>query len=420
MARFCYSLLFYLLLPAILLRLLYRAIKAPAYRARWTERFGFFSSTSSNQGGIWLHAVSVGETIAAAPLVKRLQAAYPELPITVTTMTPTGSERVQALFGDSVFHVYAPYDMPDAVGRFLKRTQPSLAIVMETEVWPNTVAACANRDIPVVLANARLSEKSFRGYQKFHGLVSPAFGAMHIVAQTAVEAERFAALGAGKCTVSGSIKFDISVEHSLAGAAAVLSDSWKVDGRPILVAASTHEGEEALILSAMAKAGLIGGEGAKCRLIIVPRHPERFPVVAKLLDGFTISYERRSETQAFTKDILLADTMGELMLLLGVADFAFVGGSLIERGGHNMLEPAAWGLPIMTGESDFNFAEISRLLQEAGALVKVAGEEAFADQLALWIESPDAKNQAGAAARRVVDENKGALEKLLNVIDQQL
>jgi 3-deoxy-D-manno-octulosonic-acid transferase len=358
----------------------------------------------------------VGETIAAAPLVKRLQQRYPDLPITVTTMTPTGSERVQALFGDGVFHVYAPYDMPDAVARFLRRVQPALAIVMETEVWPNTVAACEKRAIPVVLANARLSEKSFNGYSKFKGLVSPAFAYMNIVAQTAIEAERFQGLGAQHCSVSGSIKFDISLNDTLQQKALALCAEWKVDGRKILVAASTHEGEEALILQACKT---ICAEEPS-RLIIVPRHPERFAPVAELISKAGLNFQKRSSGEAFTADVLLADTMGELLLLLGVADIAFVGGSLIERGGHNMLEPAAWGLPIITGQSDFNFAEISQLLQSGGALFKVSDAETLAELWLRLIANADQRASAGAAAEKVMSENRGALDKLLKVIDQQL
>ena len=416
MPRSLYTTVFYLITPLILLRLWLRARKAPAYGVRIAERFGFFKSRPA-PGGIWLHSVSVGETIAAAPLVKQLQQRYPELAIIVTTMTPTGSERVKALFADAVFHVYAPYDLPDALGRFLNNIQPSMMIIMETELWPNTVRACQQRNIPVVLANARLSAKSARGYQRFAPLTRPMLqGLSCVAAQHQQDGERFLSLGlpADQLQVTGSIKFDISVNEALREQAAELKARFSQQGqRPIMVAASTHAGEDEMLLAAFQAARQTCPQ---LLLILVPRHPERFNAVAQLCEGF--NYRRRADgcEPAADTQVYIADTMGEMMLLLGCADIAFVGGSLIERGGHNMLEPAAWGLPIITGDSDFNFLAISALLQQCGGLVKVAGQAELNQQLQQWLDDPNARTAAGQAALAVVEQNRGALDRLLAVI----
>ena len=416
MPRSLYSLLFYLITPLIVLRLWLRARKAPAYGDRIAERFGFFKQQPAS-GGIWLHSVSVGETIAAAPLVKQLQQRYPDLAITVTTMTPTGSERVKVLFGESVFHVYAPYDLPGALGRFLNKIQPSMMIIMETELWPNTVHSCQQRGIPVVLANGRLSAKSARGYQRFAPLTQPMLqGLSCVAAQHQQDADRFLALGlpADQVQVTGSIKFDISVDEALRQQAGALKNRWGQQGkRPIIVAASTHAGEDEMLLSAFQA---MNQAYPQLLLILVPRHPERFNTVAQLCEGF--NYRRRSDglEPDDNTQIYLADTMGEMMLLLGCADIAFVGGSLIDRGGHNMLEPAAWGLPIITGQSDFNFLAISELLQQRGALAKVTDQAELNQQLQQWLDNPEQQAAAGQAALTVIEQNRGALERLLAVI----
>ena len=416
MARRLYSLLFYLITPLIMLRLWLRARKAPAYGQRIAERFGFFEQRPA-AGGIWLHSVSVGETIAAAPLVKQLQQRYPDLAITVTTMTPTGSERVDALFGDRVFHVYAPYDLPDALARFLNKIQPSMMIIMETELWPNTVYACQQRGIPVVLANARLSAKSARGYQRFAPLTQPMLqGLSCVAAQHQQDAERFLALGvpADNVQVTGSIKFDIGVDDRLRQQACELKNRWGQQAkRPIIVAASTHAGEEEMLLTAFRA---VSQRCPQLLLILVPRHPERFNTVTQLCEG--LNYRRRSEglEPEDNTQVYIADTMGEMMLLLGCADIAVVGGSLIDRGGHNMLEPAAWGLPIITGLSDFNFLAISELLQQRGGLVKVADQTQLNQQLQQWLDYPDQQAAAGQAALAVIEQNRGALDRLLAVI----
>jgi 3-deoxy-D-manno-octulosonic-acid transferase len=423
MARFLYTVLYYSLLPLILLRLCYRAWRAPAYASRIAERFGFFpeikgAASTLAARPIWIHAVSVGETLAAVPLVQALRSRYPQISIVITTMTPTGSERVRAIFGDTVTHVYAPYDMPDSIARFLRRMNPVIAIVMETELWPNTIAALHRRGIATIVANARLSEKSARGYGRISALTRPMLNMINcIAAQTQVDAARFVALGAPQrnVRVTGSIKFDITLDDVLEQRALDVRAQWGGNARRVVIGGSTHEGEEAALLDAY-KALKI--DYTDLLLVLVPRHPERFERVAQLIATAGLNAARRSRDESVSNvtDVVLADTMGEMLPLLGASDIAFIGGSLIERGGHNMLEPAAWGLPVVTGESDFNFVEVSRLLQQSGGLVKVKDTAALTNQLARWLRSDGARSAAGDAARTVVAQNKGALGRLVGLI----
>jgi 3-deoxy-D-manno-octulosonic-acid transferase len=415
--RWLYILLLYMLSPLIALRLYLRGRKAPAYRARIAERFGFFIARAK-PGGIWVHAVSVGETIAATPMIRALLDQYPDLTITLTTMTPTGSERVRALFATEIadariVHVYAPYDFPDAVWRFLRRVRPRLLIVVETELWPNIIHGCARRGIPVVLANARLSEKSARGYHKLRGITAPMLRSLtRVIAQNAVDGERFVALGLPRehLVVSGSVKFDIALDDDLQQRAQALRAGF--GERPVWIAASTHDGEDAPLLTAHRA---VLQQHSDALLILVPRHPERFADVAALVqrEAFILQRRTQAETPSSPTQVLLGDTMGELLLLFGAADIAFVGGSLVARGGHNMLEPAAWGLPILTGPSDFNFREISALLEQAGALEKCDDAAAIAAAVSGLFDNAYARAQRGAAAIAVIDANRGALDKLL-------
>lgn len=428
MARWLYTALFYFSLPLIVMRLWWRGRRAPAYRQRIGERFGCFAQSVAPHG-IWVHAVSVGEVIAAAPLVRALLQRYPDSAVTVTTMTPTGSERVRALFskeklgkekfGDAVFHVYAPYDAPHCIARFLRRVQPRLLVIIETELWPNTIHACAARNIPVVLANARLSEKSARGYRRFGALTTPMLRELSkVIAQNAEDGARFIALGLPpqNLVVSGSIKFDIALDAELMLRAEKTRNEWRNGGRFIWIAASTHAGEEEAVLQAHRQ---LRAQFPHALLILVPRHPERFGDVATLIAKNDFHFVRRSISTSVSADVtvLLGDTMGELLFLFGCADCAFVGGSLIARGGHNTLEPAAWGLPIITGQSDFNFREISALLQRENALLVVRDAESLARTLIALAADADLRQQRGAAAKRVVANNRGALDKLIGEIE---
>lgn len=421
-SRFFYSVSIYLLSPIILLRLLYRALRAPAYARRWRERFGFVAQVNGGKT-IWLHSVSVGETLAAVPLVKALQQRYPDYRLTVTCMTPTGSERIQAAFGDSVDHYYAPYDMQDSVARFLNRVRPGILIIMETELWPNTIAACASRNIPVILANGRLSAKSAAAYGKIPRLVSPMLQSMSaVVAQHADDGARFTQLGLPPeaLAISGNIKFDLHLDSEVRAKAQSLTTEWQGENqRPVLLAASTHAGEDELILQAYGqiKAAL----SVAPLLVLVPRHPERFNQVAQLCEqaGFVVVRRSTGEPTA-PADILLGDTMGELMSFYGACDLAFVGGSLVPTGGHNMIEPAAWGVPVITGTYLFNFAEASRLLIEGGAMVVCEDADNLAEQCIGLFANQQRRTQMGDAARQIAEANRGALDRLLAVIDHRL
>ena len=414
MNRTLYTLLFHLGLPLVALRLAWRAWRAPAYALRIGERFAL-GLPPLKPGGIWVHAVSVGESIAAAPMVRELMARHPDLPITLTCMTPTGSERIQALFGNRVQHCYLPYDLPWAASRFLDRVRPKLAVIMETELWPNHIHQCARRRIPVVLANARLSARSARGYARFAKLTAPMLAELDWIAvQTEAEAERFRQLGARpECVgVTGSIKYDLTIDPALPARAAELRAAWGASGRPVWIAASTHAGEDEIILAAH-RAVLARRPDAL--LILVPRHPERFTSVYELSRQSGFASQRRSsgESVAAQTQVLVGDTMGELLFLYALADSAFVGGSLVPNGGHNLLEPAALGKPVLSGPHLFNFLETAAQLRDAGALLEVDGAEALArDVEGLWADA------ARAAAMRdaglgVLRANQGALERLL-------
>ncbi len=415
MNRTLYTLLFHLGLPLVFLRLLWRARRAPAYAKRIGERFAL-GLPELKPGGIWVHAVSVGESIAAAPMIRELMARYPELPITITCMTPTGSERIQALFGDSVQHCYLPYDFPWAASRFLDRAQPKLAVVMETELWPNHIHQCVRRDIPVALANARLSERSARGYARFARLTAPMLAELSLIAvQTEAEAERFRRLGARpECVeVTGSIKFDLTIDPALPKKAAELRSQWNAVNRPIWIAASTHAGEDEILLAAHRQ---LLATHPDALLILVPRHPERFAAVYELCRKQDFSTVRRSlnEPPEATTQVLLGDTMGELLFLYALADIAFVGGSLVPTGGHNLLEPAALGKPVLTGPHLFNFLDIAAQLRDAGALGEInsAGELAAA-VVGFW-QNPTLADQSRKASLSVLKSNQGALLRLLD------
>lgn len=419
--RFIYTCFFYLLIPIVLLRLLWRSFAAPAYAKRWAERFGFFSPLLTDKKVVWLHTVSVGEFLGALPLIRRLLADA-RLQLVITTTTPTGSERVRATLGDAVFHVYTPYDLPDVLQRFLRRVKPSLLLVMETELWPNTLAACKKAGVPSVLINARLSEKSARGYARFSGLTRPMLRNLSCVAiQNHKDAERFMALGLPEscAKITGNIKFDLTLSDEVRLKAAHLKDELSQKRRRrVFIAASTHQGEDEIILRAFKLLRASSNPAVKnTLLVLVPRHPERFERVGQLCvnQGFTVA--RRSKSDACAQsDILLGDTMGELLLMFGASDIAFVGGSFVPNGGHNFVEPAVWKLPLLSGESIFNFAEVSRLLIDAGALRLVASAEALAAECELLIAYPALCKQRGEAAWQVANDNRGALDKTLAII----
>ena len=414
MNRALYSLLFHLLLPIIAGRLVWRAWRAPAYGRRIGERFAL-GLPAMRKDGIWVHAVSLGESIAAAPLIRELLVRYPGLPITVTSMTPTGSERIQALFGEQIQHCYLPYDLPWACARFFRHIQPRLALIMETELWPNHIHQCAKRGVPVVLANARLSERSARGYARFAKLTAPMLAELRLIAaQTEAEAERFRQLGArpGCVEVTGSIKFDLSVDAQLQVRASQLRDEWGATQRPVWIAASTHAGEDEIILAAHRQ---LLASFPQALLILVPRHPERFASVFELCKREGFASVRRSQGEAVTAQtqVLLGDTLGELLFLYALADLAFVGGSLVENGGHNLLEPAALGKPLLSGPHLFNFLEIAAQLRSAGDLLQVQDAAELQEQLQRLFAEPQQAAQMAMAGLAVLRANQGALARLL-------
>ena len=417
--RTLYSFLWYLLLPFLFLRLRLRGRKAPAYRLRWKERMAWGYRPGTLKNSLWVHAVSVGETLAAAPLIERLLADYPDVPLLVTTTTPTGSERVQALFGDRVTHVYCPWELPTALTRFMRAFDPQLVIVLETELWPNLCAAVKRHGAKLMLMNGRLSEKSYRGYGKLPRLIRPMMARFDALAvQTQVEAERYMALGAWPERVYpiGSVKFDMTLDRAVKQAASQLRVSF--GDRPVWIAASTHPGEDAPVLAAHKT---LRAQKPDALLILVPRHPERFDGVADQVREAGLSVARRSQQEpAADAAVYLADTMGELLMLFGACDVAFVGGSLVPVGGHNLLEPAAWEKPVLTGPHLHNFTAIAQLLDDAGGLSVVDSGEALGDKLQVLMSDPDQCARQGQAAAAVVEANRGALEKGLELIAMEM
>lgn len=420
--RLIYSLVFVLALPIIVLRMLLRSRKAPEYRRRLGERLGFFTAPRGDKQLIWIHAVSLGETLAARPLIERMLAELPDYRLAITTTTPTGSAQVRRLFGDRVFHVYAPWDTPGAVQRCLQRLQPRLLLIMETELWPNLLHYADSRGCPVVLANARLSERSARGYARFAGTSARMLQQLSLIAaQNEDAAERFRRLGAPaeRVVVTGSVKYDLHIDAALHGEAAELEQRWGLDHRPVVLAASTHEGEEQLVLEAFAA---LRAEQPQALLVLVPRHPERFDTAHESCTAAGWRVARRSDGNDLTADtdVLLIDSIGELLLFFGLADVAVIGGSFFDRGGHNPLEPAAWGKAVVTGHSMFNFEQIAEQLRAAGALEQVAGAASLATALSRLCADGDERERRGAAALEVVEENRGALERLFAAVREAL
>ncbi|MEN8205302.1 MAG: lipid IV(A) 3-deoxy-D-manno-octulosonic acid transferase [Pseudomonadota bacterium] len=418
--RTLYTFLLYLLTPMVLLRLAWRGLRARDYWHRWPERFGSMEPALGEQV-IWIHAVSVGEVQAAEPVVRALLESCPDYSLLVTTVTPTGSARVTALFGQKVAHVYAPYDLPGAVARFFDRVRPQLAIIMETELWPNLFHACQQRAIPLLLINARLSARSVAGYRRVRGLAGDTLAAVtEIAAQGETDAGRFENLGANPdaITVTGNLKFEQRIPPSLLEQAAVLRRDWGV-GRPVWIASSTHEGEDELILDVFRQLRKQFGD---CLLVLVPRHPERFEFVAALCRQRGYHTVLRSEQVSCMAEtaVYVGDTMGELPLLYAAADVAFVGGSLVPHGGHNLLEPAALGIPAVTGPHVFNFVEICELLIDAGAAVKVADPDELLQTVTHWLDDANERHRVGQLGRQVVEKNRGALQAVMAIIDRYL
>ncbi|MGP1924227.1 MAG: lipid IV(A) 3-deoxy-D-manno-octulosonic acid transferase [Arsenophonus sp. NEOnobi-MAG3] len=415
-----YKILIYLIQPIIWLRLLWRSRKSSSYCKRWKERYGFCKGKVI-PGGILLHSVSVGETLAAVPLVKALRHHYPTISITVTTMTQTGSERVLSEFGNDVQHVYLPYDLAGSVRRFLNYTDPKLTIIMETELWPNLILQLRQRKIPLVIANARLSERAAARYQKLGYFIKNLSQKITLVAaQNQEDGERFITLGLArkKLNVIGNLKFDISVTPEILVKTITLRRKWAPNSQ-VWIATSTHEGEESIILQAHTK---LLKQFPNLLLILVPRHPERFAQAKALTKKAKLRYICRSKNQVPNEDtqVIIGDTMGELMLLYGIADLAFVGGSLVEKGGHNPLEAAAHALPVLMGPYTFNFKDICTKLKEADGLITVNDIKSLILTVSHLLKDEDFRLYHGRQAKEVLHENQGALEKLIKLLEPYL
>lgn len=419
--RFLYTIIFYLLLPFILLRLWIKNRQIPNGLQFWYERLGF-GLRPFLPGGIWVHAVSVGESLAAIPLIKLLQQRYPVIPIIVTNETKTGAERIRVELGDSVTQLYFPYDLPLVLRRFFKALQPKLLILIETELWPNLLASCQLYQVPVVLVNARLSERSAKSYRRILPLMRKVLNGINaIAAQFQADADRFIALGfpAKRMQVTGSLKFDLTLPLRLTEQAQHWRKIWG-ENRPVWIAASTHPGEEELILQAFTEARRFYPD---LLLISIPRHVDRVPQLEQLYNSRTYKTIKRSDSnqsKMHDADIFIGDTMGELLIFYAAADLAFVGGSLVEKGGQNPLEPAAVGLPILTGPYTFNFATITEQLKQRHVEIQVTNAEELAEQVIALLSNPERRQQKSDEAKKFVAENKGSVLKQMQLIENLL
>jgi len=420
--RLLYLFALWLATPAVCSVFLWRGLRDRSYWRNFSERFGYGARLAPH--GVWLHAVSVGEVQACAPLVSALYQRHPGVPLTVTTVTPTGAARARALYGNIAQVRYLPFDLPGAVRRFFARVQPQLAVIFETELWPNLYRECGRRRVPLVLASARISARSLGRYRRVGALFRETLARTAVVAaQAPGDAERFRALGADPASthVTGNIKFDFELPADIGARGAELRAQYAA-ARPLWVAGSTHGGgEEQAVLAAHER--VRSGHPAAL-LVLAPRHPPRFDEVAQALARQGISFVRRSAPDAADQAahcaVLLLDSLGELLGFYAAADVAFVGGSLVPVGGHNLLEPAALGIPVLTGPNTFNSAEIARLLLARGAAEVVTDAAGLGTRVSELLADPQARARMGAAGRASVDGNRGALAKLLALIEPLL
>ncbi len=418
--RFFYSLLIILSTPFVLLYFTLRGLRDRAYLGRWRERFGFIPD-SGKPGGILVHAASVGEFNAASPLIKALLETYPDLGLTVTTLTPTGSERVKRELGDRVFHSYIPLDLPGAVSRFLDRLQPRLIIVMETEIWPNLYLQAQRLNIPLLMANARLSQHSVQRFQHISGLAGKVLQSVAwIGAQSTGDAERLVTCGANpqRIDLTGNLKFDMDVPDSLEEKGAALRSGWNRP-RPVLIAGSTHEADENVVLPAFVD---LLQTLPDALLILVPRHPERFARAAQLAQaaGLRTALLSQGEACSAQTQCFVIDTIGELMTYYAVADVAFVGGSMGDQGGHNALEPAALARPVLLGPNMDNAREIAAQLLQCNAAVRVTDREELRQAAEKLLTDDSLRASMGQAGRVLVEKNKGALDLTMEAVRKLL
>jgi len=412
MSRLFYTLMLYLGMPLVMLRLFWRARKQPGYLQHIQERFGYYQNFPTGMPCIWVHAVSVGETRAAAPLIQSLRERYPGHQILLTHMTPTGRETGDALFGGQVVQAYLSYDLPGAVARFVKHFRPVAGVLMETEIWPNLVQACRDKSVPLYLVNARLSEYSHSGYRRAGRLISDALqGFSAIAAQTAADAARLMDLGAANVIVSGNLKFD----QELPAAQLEQGQRWRASAasRRVILAASTREGEEKLLLDALAQTG-----GGSALWVIVPRHPQRFDEVAEMIEARGMQLQRRSKGMTFdsTVQVLLGDSMGEMPAYFGLSDIVLMGGSFMDFGSHNLIEPCAAGKPVIVGPSTYNFSEVADEAVSAGAALR-SKDINQAVELALQLADDEAAcRRMGDAGAAFAAAHRGAIDQVLRLL----
>lgn len=425
LARLIYSTLFYLASPLLLFRLWWRGRRAPGYRRNWWQRFGYVPrQPESETRPIWIHAVSVGETVAIKPLVEKLLAEQPDVPILMTSMTPTGAERAKALFGDRITHVYCPYDLPCSVSRFLSRLNPQLCLIVETELWPNLISQCQRRNIPVVVANARLSERSANGYRKVSALTRGMLSQIRLVlAQNPSDARRFVSLGLDETRVEvcGSIKFDLRPDSEQLETGAELKQ--RLSGRTVLTLASSHEGEEKQFLDVIKP---LQQHWPELLLMLVPRHPERFDEVYTLCESHSVKVLRHSYASGLSQqdyqevEIYLGDTMGDLMSLYAASDVVVMGGSFAPVGGHNPLEPGCLSLPVIMGPHHFNFADLTQEMVRKGAMMDVGSMEDVRAVVEKYLDRPDEFLAIGTKAREYVASKQGAVEAIYTALKSVL
>ncbi|MDZ7645094.1 MAG: lipid IV(A) 3-deoxy-D-manno-octulosonic acid transferase [Woeseiaceae bacterium] len=411
--RVAYAVLTYLLLPVYALYWIVRGLLNRSYWDRVGQRFGFGYPRLA-EGSVWVHAVSVGEVQASAPLVRSLLTRFPDRQLLLTTVTPTGAERARSLFGERIEHCYIPFETPTAVARFFAAVRPAFALIMETEIWPNLYRGCGIRQIPLILVSARISPRSVTKYRRLLPLFRETLShGILIAAQSRADADRFLSLGASeeRTWVTGNIKFDIELPAHLADDGATLRNS-AFPGRPVWVAASTHEGEEALVLDAHEQ---VLAAVPDALLVLVPRHPQRFAAVRSLIGrrGFECVTRTSGATCRASTRVFLLDTMGELPLFYAASDVAFVGGTLLPVGGHNLLEPAALGVPVVTGPHLFNTQEIADMFAAVGASTTVADADELAAAVCELFRDEQAARVRGTRGREIVERNRGALNRLL-------
>lgn len=415
--RLFYSTIHFLIVPFILLRLIWRGFRLPAFRLRWSERFAFYGRKHV-QNVIWFHAVSVGEAESVFPLVKLIRQSHPEANILITCTSPTGSERIKSVMGDSVEHVYLPYDLPFAVNRFIKHFKPVIGVIMETEIWPNLFVLCGKDSIPLFIINARLSDSSARGYQKFPALVIPALDQVYKIAtQTKKDVSSFIAIGADedKVELAGNIKFDLDLSDEILLEGAQLRKTI-FNGRLVWIAASTHKGEEAIILQVYQE---LKQQLPDLLLVLVPRHPERFNEVKRLCEKHKLKVIMRTDKKPcrIDTDVYIGNTMGELKMMYSAADVAFVGGSLVATGGHNVLEAAAAEVAVVFGPHMFNFKEIARELLAAGGAVQCQDSGQLAKEVSILLQEKLQRKKMIKNGSEFVKKNQGALNKVFEIIN---